>query len=205
MKHKKLLLKLAFQEYLPLAGLVLSWLLAALAIGHADAVRLAAAVFILGAVRAPTNLNTTGALQSRNGLMGEAWHQSVRFALRADLLGMIAAFALLAGLVFILEASGQELIAGFALLLGLGLPPRYLLGRSRTRRPGKPRSPPRNSRPHRGGETKTHTPPQKGAPLLFCGDAQTANSLDTFRARLLHFAASTCCSGSKPQAVFARV
>ena len=134
MKPRKLALRLVFREYLPLIGLILSFLVAALAIGHADTVRLAAAIFIVGAARAPTILNTSGALLSRSSLDPKEFRRDVRFAARADLLGLLGGAAMLAALVLLLLEIDQQTVATFTVLLGIGLPARYLLGRSRSAR-----------------------------------------------------------------------
>ena len=134
MKPRKLALRLVFREYVPLAGLLLSFLLAVLAIGHADTVRLAAAIFIVAAARAPTILNTTGALLSRAALPPDELRRDVRFAVKADLLGLLGGAALLGVLVVTLFAIDQRIVATFSLLLGVGLPARYLMGASRSPR-----------------------------------------------------------------------
>jgi hypothetical protein len=134
MKHRKLALRLVFREYIPLIGLLLSWLIAALAISPGDTLRLAAAVFIVAAARAPTILNTNGALLSRTALGPVELRRDVRFAARADIAGLLAGAVLLCLLVLLLLEIERSKVAIFTLFLGIGLPARYLLGGSRSPR-----------------------------------------------------------------------
>jgi hypothetical protein len=116
--------RLLVREYLPLAGWLLGWFMLGLAIGHADAVRLLAATFLVQAVRIVATLDTYPALARRARTDGALFKASRRTALRLDLGGLTAALALSAVMALLLSWRGMGEGAAMVAIAAAGLPAR---------------------------------------------------------------------------------
>ena len=126
MKKKKQIKQLAWREYLPLAATAASWAVIVLAIGHADAARLLAAVTFVRGVQLMTRLATPTVLKMRVKAP-----QSVRRPAKR-LARMLQASSLIVGLVVVallaegMKAIDQDQIAAYLPFLALGMPARHL-------------------------------------------------------------------------------
>jgi len=123
---KKKIKQLAWREYLPLAATVAMWAVIVLAIGHADAARLLAAVTFVRGTQLMLRLATPTALKLRVKASRLVKRQSKRFAFRLQTLALIAGLVAIALLVEALKAIGQDQIAAYLPFLALGMPARHL-------------------------------------------------------------------------------
>jgi hypothetical protein len=125
-KAKRKLKQLAWREYLPLAATAAMWGVVVLAIGHAHAARLLAAVTMIRGLQLLTKLATPTALKRRQEASLPIRQQARRFAFTLQAAALAVVLLLLAGLVEAMKAIGQEEIAAFLPYIALGLPARYL-------------------------------------------------------------------------------
>jgi hypothetical protein len=116
--------RLLVREYLPLAGWLLGWFVLGLAIGHANAVRLLAATFLVQAVRIVATLDTYPALARRAFADGALFKESRRTALRLDLGGLAVGLALSAVLVLLLGWRGMGEGSAMVAIAAASLPAR---------------------------------------------------------------------------------
>ena len=124
--RKKKISQLAWREYLPLAATAASWAVIVLAIGHADAARLLAAVTFVRGTQLMLRLATPTALKLRLNSSRLIRRQSKRFSFRLQTIALIAGLVVIAGLAEALKAIGQDQIAAYLPFLALGMPARYL-------------------------------------------------------------------------------
>jgi hypothetical protein len=118
-------LRLVGREYLPMAGAILTWVVVASAVGHADAVRLISAVILVRAARTATMLDTGTAMRRRHGSPAKVYRKSMRRAIRLEIASLAAAAILLAGIVAWLFGIGQDRLAEMTALVAIGLPVRH--------------------------------------------------------------------------------
>jgi hypothetical protein len=126
MIKKRRLKQLAWREYLPMAGLIALWAVIVVAIGHADAARLLAAVAFIRAAQLLTRLTTSASLRQRIKAPKPVRRQAKRFAFCLQATALIMALLLVAALAEGLKAIGQQQIAAFLPFIALGMPARYL-------------------------------------------------------------------------------
>lgn len=107
-----------------MAGWLGTWAMLAIALGHADTVRLLAAHSFLAAVRAFCGLEMTGALRLRLGA-AEAFLRTRQNALRYDLLVLAASVIVTVLLAGALYARGAGELAIMVVALSPGLPARH--------------------------------------------------------------------------------
>jgi len=124
--RKKKISQLAWREYLPLAATAASWAVIVLAIGHADAARLLAAVTFVRGTQLMLRLATPTALKLRLNSSRLIRRQSKRFSFRLQTIALIGGLVVIAGLAEALKAIGQDQIAAYLPFLALGMPARYL-------------------------------------------------------------------------------
>ena len=125
MKKKKFK-QLAWREYLPLAATAATWAIIVLAIGHADAARLLAAVTFVRGTQLMLRLATPTALKLRTKASRLVRRQSKRFAFRLQTVALITGLVAIALLAEAFKAIGQDQIAAYLPFLALGMPARYL-------------------------------------------------------------------------------
>ncbi len=116
--------RLATREYLPMVGWLGTWAMLAVALGHADTVRLLAANTFLQALRALCTVEMTAAIGQRIG-RPQALAVSRGRALRIDLLVLGAALLLAALLAGALYARGAAELAIMLAAVTVGLPARH--------------------------------------------------------------------------------
>lgn len=126
MTRKKQIKQLAWREYLPLAATAAMWAVIVLAIGHADAARLLAAVTMVRATQLLTKCATPTALKRRANAPGQVRRQARRFAFNVQASALVAALLLVVMLVEGMKQIGQDRIAAYLPFLALGMPARYL-------------------------------------------------------------------------------
>lgn len=126
MKRKKQIKQLAWREYLPLAASAAMWAMIVLAIGHADAARLLAAVTMVRATQLLTKCATPTALKRRAGAPRAIRRQARGFAFNVQASALIVALLLVVLLVEGMKTIGQHQIAAYLPLIALGMPARYL-------------------------------------------------------------------------------
>lgn len=119
--------RVAVREYSPAIGLIVSWLILFAALGHADAVRLAAAWTFVRGSRLLTGTNALAALRRRADGSGGVPGADVRRALRVELVALGGALLVLGLVVLLFWSTGEPRIAMLCALLAAGLPPRFLL------------------------------------------------------------------------------
>lgn len=126
LKRKQRIKQLAWREYLPLAAAAAMWAVIFLAIGHADAARLLAAVTMVRGTQLLTKCATAISVKRRANAPHDVQRQARWFAFNVQACALIAGLVLIALLVVAMKAIGQDKIAGFLPLIGLGMPARYL-------------------------------------------------------------------------------
>ena len=125
MKKKKQLKRLAWREYLPLAGTAAMWSVILLSIGHANTARLLAAVVMVRAVQLCTRLATGMALNLRLQASPAIRRQAKRLAFTAQTGALAIALTLVALIAEGMKAIDQKQIAAFLPYVALGMPARY--------------------------------------------------------------------------------
>jgi hypothetical protein len=124
--RRRKLTQLAWREYLPLAATAAMWAVIVLAIGHADAARLLAAVVFTRGALLLTKCATPTALKRRAEAPREIRRQARRFAFNVQGTALVIALLLLVLLAEAFKAVDQRQIAAFLPYIALGLPARYL-------------------------------------------------------------------------------
>ena len=125
MKRKKRIKQLAWSEYLPLAATAAMWGVIILAIGHADAARLLAAVVMIRAAQYLTRIATPTALKLRIKAGEPVRRQAKSFAFNVQTAALAMALTLVVLLAEAMEAIGQDQIAAILPYVALGMPARY--------------------------------------------------------------------------------
>lgn len=119
--------RVALREYLPWSGLILSWVIIALAVGPADAARLFAASAFVRSTRYLTAAGVLTPLRKRISRDGSPSRQAVRVGARVQLVAWLAGLLLLGMVIGLLVVAGQERVAQLCAILAIGLPARYLV------------------------------------------------------------------------------
>lgn len=114
----------AVQEYLPLAGWILSWAALTAALGLSAAVLLMAANGFVQAIRSMFLLQSSDAVAARLEGAPEAKLQARRIAFKTDLASLAGCLAVLLPFAFLLDTSGLTDIATMVLIMTVGLPAR---------------------------------------------------------------------------------
>ncbi len=126
MKRKRQIKQLAWREYLPLAATAAMWAVLLLAIGHADAARLLAAVTMVRGTQLLTKCATPISVKRRVKAPREVQRQARWFAFNVQAAALIAGLLLIILLVEAMKAIGQDRIASFLPFMAIGMPARYL-------------------------------------------------------------------------------
>ena len=126
MKKKKQIKQLAWREYLPLAATAASWAVIVLAIGHADAARLLAAVTFVRGVQLMSRLATPTVLKMRVKAPQAVRRHAKRLARVLQASSLIVGLVVVALLAEGMKAIDQDQIAAFLPFLALGMPARHL-------------------------------------------------------------------------------
>jgi hypothetical protein len=124
--RKQTIRRLAFREYLPMIGWVVTWLLIGLAIGHADAVRLLAATAMVRSTRYLTGPESGTSLRIRVSADGRIAAGARGTAIGVELAAVLVSLLALAAIVGLLLAAGEKETAIFCLVLSALLPARLL-------------------------------------------------------------------------------
>jgi hypothetical protein len=117
--------RLAQREYAPLAAWLSCWLLLAVALGHADAVRLLAAHIFVQAARTLGTLRVMPLLRPLVGSDPAVWRQSRARALILELGGLLASVVIVAALVGFLIVDGAPEVGAMVAIIAGGLPARH--------------------------------------------------------------------------------
>lgn len=126
MKKKKQIKQLAWREYLPLAATAAMWAVIVIAIGHADAARLLAAVTFVRGVQLMTRLATPTVLKMRVKAPQAVRRHAKRLARNLQASALIAGLVVVALLAEGMKAIDQAQIAAYLPFLALGMPARHL-------------------------------------------------------------------------------
>jgi hypothetical protein len=126
LKRKQRIEQLAWREYLPLAVNIVFWIVIVLAIGHADAARLLAAVTMVRGAQLLTKCATPVSVKRRAQAAPDVQRQTRWFAFNVQAAALIAGLVVIALLVQAMQWIGQERITGFLPFIALGMPARYL-------------------------------------------------------------------------------
>lgn len=126
MTKKKQIKQLAWREYLPLAATAASWAVIVLAIGHADAARLLAAVTFVRGVQLMTRLATPTVLKMRVKAPQAVRRPAKRLARVLQASSLIVGLVVVALLAEGMKAIDQDQIAAYLPFLALGMPARHL-------------------------------------------------------------------------------
>lgn len=113
--------RVAIREYAPLAATVLAWLTIAATVGHADALRLFAALSFARSAAALTAPSSRAPLRKRFR-QGQHERQATRVALRVEVLALAGATLVLAAILGFLWWAEQRQIVFLALLFAPALP-----------------------------------------------------------------------------------
>jgi hypothetical protein len=125
-KKKKKIKQLAWREYLPLAATAAMWAVIIIAIGHADAARLLAAVTFVRGTQLMMRFATPTALKLRIKAPPLVRRQAKRLAFHIQASALIAGLIVIALLVETMKSIGQDQVAAYLPFLALGMPARHL-------------------------------------------------------------------------------
>ncbi len=120
MPSPSLVRRIAVREYAPVAALVVAWLAIGATVGHANAVRLFAALSFVRAARSLTSPGTLAPLLKRIR-RGQHQAQATRVAISVELLGLGSAAIALAAILSFLWWAGQMQIVILSLLFAPAL------------------------------------------------------------------------------------
>ena len=126
MKRKRQIKQLAWREYLPLAATAAMWAVMLLAIGHADAARLLAAVTMVRGTQLLTKCATRIALKRRAHATPEVQRRARWLAFNVQAAALVVGLLVITLLVEAMRALGQDRIASFLPFMAIGMPARYL-------------------------------------------------------------------------------
>lgn len=126
MTRKKQIKQLAWREYLPLAATAAMWAVIVIAIGHADAARLLAAITFVRGVQLMTRLATPTVLKLRIKAPRSIRRHAKRLALLLQEASLIVGLVVVALLAEGMKAIDQDQIAAYLPYLALGMPARHL-------------------------------------------------------------------------------
>lgn len=118
--------RLAFREFGPLIAWVAAWLIVGAAVGHADAIRLLAAIAFVRCARYLTGPTSAPLLRSRMAARGRVHGPARRTVMLVEGAALLASILVLALIIQLLLAADQQVTAGFCLILGATLPVRLL-------------------------------------------------------------------------------
>jgi hypothetical protein len=124
-KRRRRIKRLARQEYLPLAAIVLTWIAIAAAVGPADAIRLLAAVTFVRAARALT-VPVTLPLVRKRAAIPEHRRDATRVALAVEAAAFPGTLAALAIILALFWWAGERQMLLLCLLFAPALPVRFL-------------------------------------------------------------------------------
>jgi hypothetical protein len=116
------------RAYVPMAGSVITWLIVAAAIGHADAVRILTAMVFTRAARIFFQTDTHFLLRQWAGAEKRIFRKSLRRAIRIESVGLISAWAICGLIMGFMHALGQDKAILLTAILALALPARYIAG-----------------------------------------------------------------------------
>ena len=116
------------REYVPFAGLLLTWFLLGLSVGHADVVRLIGANALVQAARALCTLELSKVLSRRATASDAVWRTSRRIALKIEVVTLVACVVVVSALVAVLVALDMPLEAAMVAIVALSIPARHPFG-----------------------------------------------------------------------------
>jgi hypothetical protein len=125
-KKKKQIKQLAWREYLPLAATAAMWAVIIIAIGHAGAARLLAAVTFVRGAQLMSRLATPTVLKLRIKAPRSVRRNAKRLSFLLQACALIAGLIVVALLAETMKAAGQPQIAAYLPFLALGMPARHL-------------------------------------------------------------------------------
>ncbi len=125
-KRKQAIRRLAIREYAPMIGWVVAWAIVAVAIGHADAVRLLAASAFVRSARDLTGPSAGRALRTRVDASGRIAAGAKRTAFLVELAAVCASLLVVAAVATLLLLAGQSETASYCLILAALLPARLI-------------------------------------------------------------------------------
>jgi hypothetical protein len=123
---KKQFKQLAWREYLPLAATASMWAVIVIAIGHADAARLLAAITFIRGGQLMTRLATPTVLKLRLKAPRPIRRHAKRLSFLLQEASLIVSLIIVALLAEGLKAIEQDQIAAYLPFLALGMPARHL-------------------------------------------------------------------------------
>lgn len=126
---------LLLREYIPFFLRLACIAAIGLQIGHADTVRLLAAIIIVRACRVLTSLDTTRIIVLRRGSSSDQRKADLSRAALVEGFSLMAEIIVLACAAMTIGAMGDRLSAGLILIAGLGAPADHLRFLGRSRRP----------------------------------------------------------------------
>jgi hypothetical protein len=126
--------RLAWREYAPLILWLAGWLIVIASVGHADGVRLLAAVSFVRSARYLTAPASAPLLRGRLTAAGRIHAPSARVVLLVELIALAGAAMVLAPLLALLVTADQQKVAILCLIVAAGLPAKalYPLAAART-------------------------------------------------------------------------
>jgi hypothetical protein len=120
------IIRVVSTAYLPMAGNVLTWLIVAAGIGHADAVRTLTALIFTRASRAFLLTDTHFLLREWTDAERPIYRKSLRRALLIESASIAGSLTIIAVIIGCLHTLGQDKAAILTAILSLALPARHL-------------------------------------------------------------------------------
>lgn len=134
MNKKGAVRRLALREYGPLLAWMAAWAIVGVTVGHADAIRLLAAIAFVRCARYLTGPASAPLLRSRMAGRGKVHGPARRTVILVEAVALVASVLVLAALIRLLLAADQQVTAGFCVILGTTLPVRALIPMAAGRR-----------------------------------------------------------------------
>jgi hypothetical protein len=119
--------RLVSREYGPLIAWVAAWLIVGATVGHADAIRLLAAIAFVRCARYLTGPTSAPLLRSRMAARGKVHGPARRTVMLVEAAALVASAVVLALIIQLLLVADQQVTAGFCLILATTLPVKALL------------------------------------------------------------------------------
>jgi hypothetical protein len=126
LKYSELILRAVRQAWLPMAGSVLTWLIVAAAVGHANAVRLLTALVLVRSARMYTQTDSHVLFRQWVGAEKTVYRKTRRRVVRIELASIAVALAIMVLITGYLHAIGQDRMAMLTAIVAPGLPARHL-------------------------------------------------------------------------------
>src|SRR4051812_7764864 len=125
-RYVSTIVRVGSRAYVPMAGSVLTWLIVAAAIGHADAVRILTAMIFTRAARIFLQIDAHFLLRQWAGTEHRLYRKSLRRVVRMETVSVAGAWVITGLIMVFMHALGQDKAVALTAILALALPARNI-------------------------------------------------------------------------------